>query len=62
MNWKFKLMSLLISVLYIPWYLYLQYLILQKIGSTDLMWFLYWVGIPLTVFFVILSELAKQED
>jgi len=39
--------------------LYLSYLILVKIGATDLMWFLYWLTVPLSFLTGILSGIVK---
>ena len=59
---KFKLASLVVELLYIPWGLFLTYLILTKIEASDLMWFLYWMSIPLAFIIAILSRLVEWED
>lgn len=59
---KVKIVALLISLIYAPWWLYLSYLILQKIGATELMWFMFWVSIPLVFSVSILSKLAEWEE
>jgi len=59
---KWNLLSLMFHLLYLPFSLYLTYLILQKIESTDLMWFLYWLTIPMAIVCVILSKIAEWEE
>lgn len=40
------------------WY-FLQYRVLQMVGATDLMWFLFWVYVPVGIFASIVFKLAS---
>jgi len=62
MKLKYKLMSLMLGLLYLPFNFYLLYKILEHIRATELMWFLYWMLVPLAVAFAILSKLAEWEE
>jgi hypothetical protein len=39
-----------------------QFLILKFIGATELMWFLFWVQVPLMFIINTLAELIKGKD
>ena len=55
----FLLVYILIGIVSLAFSLYLSYLILIKIGATDLMWFLYWLTVPLSFVLAILSGIVK---
>ena len=59
---KFKVMSLVLSIFYLPFTLYFYYKILEHIKATELLWFMYWINLVLAFLFTILSELARWED
>lgn len=59
---KFKIANLILALVYAPWSLYLSYLVLTYIGATELMWFLFWVSVPMAFLFGVLSRLAEWED
>lgn len=59
---KFSILSLVFSLCALPFSLYLTYLMLAKINATDLMWFLYWLIVPVTIISAILSKLAEWEE
>jgi hypothetical protein len=59
---KYSLLSLVFSLCYLPFSLYLTYLMLTKIGATDLMWFLYWLLVPAACISAILQKLADWEE
>jgi hypothetical protein len=59
---KYSVLSLIFSLCCLPFSLYLTYLMLTKIGATDLMWFLYWMIVPATIISAILSRLAEWEE
>jgi quinol-cytochrome oxidoreductase complex cytochrome b subunit len=42
------------------WY-YLIYQILVRVQATELMWFLFWVYVPLVVFIRIIVDLTDQK-
>ena len=59
---KIKIASVLIYLIYIPFSLLLTYKILELIHASELMWFLYWLLIPLAIVAAILSKLAEWEE
>ncbi len=59
---KFNIASLIISLFTLPVSLYYGWLLLVKVQGTELMWFLFWLMIPLTIFIQILSKLAEWEE
>jgi hypothetical protein len=54
--------TVLVGLLYLPFSFYLTYLMLMKIGASDLMWFLFWLLIPIGIVFQIISKLAEMES
>ena len=42
------------------WY-YLLYKILHRVDATELMWFLYWVYLPVGILIGMLREMVKQD-
>ena len=59
---KYKILSLVLSLAYLPFSLYLTFLMLQKIGATELMWFLFWMLVPFAVIIGIISKIADWEE
>jgi hypothetical protein len=59
---KVKVLSLLFSMISLPFTLYLSYLILSTIQATELMWFLWWVQFFMIITGAILSRVAEWED
>jgi len=55
----FLLVYILLGIIAVAFSLYLSYLILTKIGATDLMWFLYWLTVPLSFVIGILNGIVK---
>jgi hypothetical protein len=51
--------TLSILITYPIWY-YLLYKILQYVQATDLMWFLYWVYVPVTLVISVASEFITK--
>lgn len=41
------------------WY-FLQYQILVRVNATELMFFLFWVYLPVTVFATVIAKLAEE--
>lgn len=44
-----------------PIWFFLLYRVLEAVHANELMWFLYWVYVPATVFMRILVRLAQDE-
>ncbi len=45
----------------LPIRIYLFYMILKMINTTELMWFLFWVYVPFTVLISILMKIVDEE-
>ncbi|MCD6342058.1 MAG: hypothetical protein J7L83_04335 [Thaumarchaeota archaeon] len=59
---KAKIAALLLGLFTTPISLYLTYRILEHIKATEGMWVIFWLLIPLTILFQILSKLAEWEE
>ena len=46
-------------VIVLPIWYYLLYKILQGVNATDLMWFLYWVYLPVGVLVQVILKIAE---
>jgi hypothetical protein len=59
-----KIMQAIIAIITIfitiPIWYYLLYKVLQSIGATDLMWFLFWVYVPFGLLMHFLQSIVKQ--
>ena len=42
--------------------LYLQYSVLKLINATELMWFMYWIQMPLMIILTIIQAIIKEID
>lgn len=58
---KLRVIGVIVSLLYLPWSLYLTYLVLTHIGATELMWFLFWLMIPMAIFVGLLGKIISDE-
>lgn len=47
--------------LMLPITFYLQYKVFSIIGATELMWFLFWVNLPLAILMQIVSKLLESK-
>ena len=45
----------------IPIWYYLLYKILQSIGATELMWFLFWIYVPVGILISVLAKIAEND-
>jgi hypothetical protein len=52
--------DLLVLFIILPIWFYLLYQILVMVGATELMFFLFWVYLPVAVFVGVLKELVKD--
>jgi len=43
----------------LPIWFYLNYQVLLRVEATELMWFLFWIYIPATVFTVIVAAISE---
>lgn len=57
-----KIIQLLGLFVIMPIWYFLLYRILQAVNASELMWFLYWVYIPVGMFVKVLEKAAEKED
>jgi len=46
----------------IPITFYLQYKVLALVNATDLMWFLFWINVPVFILIQIISKVVETVD
>lgn len=44
----------------LPMWFYLLYKILESVNASDLMWFIYWAYIPVTMFVSVSTKIAES--
>lgn len=54
-----SILAVLATFVSLPIWLYLLYQILESVNANELMWFLYWVYVPVTL---IVSALIKYHE
>lgn len=59
---KQTIASVILGLMYLPLAFFLTYLILDRIHATDLMWFVWIIGIPLALATNVLSKLAERKS
>ena len=52
--------GLIILFLTLPIWFYLMYKVLELVGATELMWFLYWIYVPFSILAGILARVAEE--
>ena len=55
-----KVIKIMLGLSYLPISLILSFLILSKIDASTTMWVLYWLGVPLTVIFVVVDKIIDM--
>ncbi|MCK5293889.1 MAG: hypothetical protein KAJ49_04505 [Arcobacteraceae bacterium] len=59
---KWKTISLVLGLTtYLPIWFYLMYKILQYIEASELMWFLFWIYLPVTIIITIISKIGEEK-
>jgi len=59
---KIKALSLAVSFIYLPIWLYYSYKILEHIEASEILWFIFVMLLPVTIGGHILTRLAEWED
>jgi hypothetical protein len=44
----------------LPIWFYLVYMILVRVNASELMWFLYWIYVPTTLFINAMAKMAEK--
>lgn len=57
-----KVLTALIGLLALPFHIYGSWLLYNHVTATDLMWFIWWVTIPLTIIFQIFASIVKATE
>ena len=55
------LAAILMIAVTLPIWLYLLYQILLRVEASELMWFLFWVYVPLNLFVGVLGKFMERE-
>jgi hypothetical protein len=55
------IMGLVVILVSMPIAVYLQYKILTLVNATELMWFLFWVNVPLVILMQAISKIAEAQ-
>jgi len=55
-----KVTAVLGVFVYLPIWLYLMYQIMLKVQATELMWFLFWIYVPVTILVNMLVKLTEE--
>lgn len=59
---KWKTISLVLGLTtYIPIVIYLTYKVLKLVEATELMWFLFWIYVPVMIIIQIISKVAEDD-
>jgi hypothetical protein len=56
-----KIISILVSLIWLPLSFYSSWLILNKIDASELMYFLYWLNLPVAIISTLISWLIRDE-
>ncbi len=56
-----KKVSVIIGLLTIPISLYLTYWILSQLNPDRLIWFLYWIWVPMIIIVTIIQKIVEDE-
>lgn len=51
--------GLIVLFVTLPIWFYLMYKVLQAVNATDLMWFLFWVYVPFSLFAALMGKLVE---
>ncbi len=58
---KSKIVSAVVGILALPISLYLTYWILTQLNPDRLIWFLYWMMVPMIIFVSIVQKLIEDD-
>ena len=62
MGWKKKLAKFAVAAFDMPLSLYFTYRLLQHVYAPEILWFIFWLRIPLLVVFMLLEALVEDEE
>ena len=62
MGWKTKLAKLVVSAFDLPLWLYFMYRLLQHVDAPEVLWFIFWLRIPLIVLLTFLVVLTEEDE
>ncbi len=59
---KWKVISLVLGLTtYMPIWFYLMFKILEAVEATELMWFLFWVYVPVAIVMTIINKVVEDD-
>lgn len=60
MKKSLSIIGFFIGIVYLPLAWYASYLIYRHIGATELMWFLFWLNIPLSAVSMAVGKMVQS--
>lgn len=58
---KVFITAILSLVIVLPINLWLQYQVLKRVDASELMWFLYWVNVPVLILMHVITRLLEKQ-
>ena len=56
----YSVLSVFFGILILPFNVYSSWLLYKHIHATELMWFIWWILVPLAVLFQVFSSITKK--
>ncbi len=56
------IVAVLMLVVCLPIQFYLQFQILKRVDATELMWFLFWVNVPVFILGSVISKIVEKVE
>ena len=61
MSTNLKIGRAIVGLVVLTWGYYLQWMLFNLVKATELMWFMYWIAIPLAIIVVIRASLVDDD-
>jgi len=58
---KSKIISTILSLMALPVSFYITYWIISQLDADRLIWFLFWIYVPLVIIVIIISKIGGEE-
>lgn len=59
---KITIISAILGLFVIPISLYLQFWIISQLDADRLIWFLYWIHVPVIIFVTVIQKLVEDDN
>lgn len=57
-----KKIAVILSLVYLPIGLYITFWILSQLNPDRLVWFLYWINVPVVIIITIISKMVEDGE